>query len=256
MCRVRMGPIGPMGPMGPIGPILPNKNPRKSSFGNGITFAKPASGISRHIHSPAPAGQFMHDPDHQIIRRILDGDARAYRMLVDRHKGHGMTVAMRMLKNREDAEEALQDAFVKAYRALERFEFKARFSTWLYRILYNVCSDMLEKRRSHAVETSFDGDPADDDDPLAPAMTVASPDAPPDVRLAAGEMEKIVAEEIDKLPRQYAAMLTMFLLEEQSYNEIVEITGLPLGTVKTQLFRARAMLRAAVMNRVGKDAVQ
>jgi RNA polymerase sigma factor (sigma-70 family) len=197
----------------------------------------------------------MNDPDHQIIRRIIDGDARAYRMLVDRHKGHGMTVAMRMLKNREDAEEALQDAFVKAYRALDRFGFKARFSTWLYRILYNVCSDMLAKRKSHDMEIALEDTADEHGDALGPARTLASPDATPDVRVASDEMERIVVEEIDKLPRKYATVLTMFLLDEQSYGEIVEITGMPLGTVKTHLFRARTQLRNAVARRVGTNSV-
>ncbi len=188
----------------------------------------------------------MHDPDHLIIRRILAGEPRAFALLVDRHKGHGMTVAMRMLKNVEDAEEALQDAFVRAYRALDRFEFQAKFSTWFYRILYNVCSTQLA-RRDEIPAISLD---VNDDDETTPIVVRAS-DATPDVDLESREFRRIVAEEVDALPAQYAGMLTMFLMEDMSYAEIVEITGLPIGTVKTQLFRARALLRDAVRKRLG-----
>src|SRR5579863_4706102 len=88
----------------------------------------------------------MRDPDSEIIQRILAGDAHAYAELVNRHKARGMTLALRMLNSREDAEEALQDAFVRAFRALPKFEMKSSFGTWFYRIVFNVCSTALQKR--------------------------------------------------------------------------------------------------------------
>lgn len=191
----------------------------------------------------------MHDPDHQIIRRILAGEPRAYGALVDRHKSHGMTVAMRMLKNREDAEEALQDAFVRAYRSLDRFEFQSKFSTWFYRILFNVCSTSLSRRDPSPVLSL---DTHDDDEGISPHLP--STDAAPDVDLESREFRSIVAEEIANLPANYASIMTLFLLEDLSYAEIVEITGFPLGTVKTHLFRARTMLRDAVHRRIGTVA--
>ncbi|MGH2569447.1 MAG: sigma-70 family RNA polymerase sigma factor, partial [Bacteroidota bacterium] len=79
----------------------------------------------------------MADQDFEIIQRVLTGEKRSYAVLVDRHKDRAMTLAMRMLKNREDAEEALQDAFIRAFNALPRFERKSSFSTWFYRIVFN-----------------------------------------------------------------------------------------------------------------------
>ena len=84
--------------------------------------------------------------DQELVRRVRAGETRSFADLVYRHKDKAMTVAIRMLKNREDAEEAVQDAFIRAFRALDRFEERARFSTWLYRIVFNVCSTMLSKR--------------------------------------------------------------------------------------------------------------
>src|SRR3989337_1506914 len=99
----------------------------------------------------------MANPDYETIQRILAGEKRAYADLVNRHKDRAMTLALRMLKNREDAEEALQDAFVRAFNALPRFEWKSSFSTWLYRIVYNVCATALGKR-ADAQHISLDAD--------------------------------------------------------------------------------------------------
>ncbi len=88
----------------------------------------------------------MQKNDVAIVQKVLGGDKRAYAELVDRHKEKAMTLAIRMLKNREDAEEAIQDTFVRAFNALPRFEWKSSFSTWFYRIVYNVCATHLTRR--------------------------------------------------------------------------------------------------------------
>ena len=91
--------------------------------------------------------------EHEIIKKILSGDIRTFSLLVERHQSKAMTLALRMLKNREDAEEALQDAFLRVYRALGTFEGKANFSTWFYRIVYNVCASALEKRGASILQS-------------------------------------------------------------------------------------------------------
>jgi RNA polymerase sigma-70 factor (ECF subfamily) len=179
--------------------------------------------------------------DQEIALRVLNGDPRAYAELVDRHKDRAMTLAMRMLKNREDAEEALQDAFVKAFRALRGFEWKSSFSTWLYRIVFNVCSTALN-RRNGATHISIE-------DETGKAMTLAE-DEGPDVAYEEAEFHSLVGEEIEKLPDRYASVLTLFIVQDMSYDEIVQSTGWPLGTVKVRLFRARSMLREAVLQRI------
>jgi RNA polymerase sigma-70 factor, ECF subfamily len=187
----------------------------------------------------------MSENDNEIISRILGGEQRAYAELIDRHKDRAMTLALRMLKNRADAEEALQDAFVRAFHALAGFERKASFATWFYRIVFNVCSTVLSKRpRVHV--TSFNAD-ADDvmkaEEPVSTDMT--------DIDYETAEFQTIVREEIDAMTGQYAAILTLFFVQDLSYEEIVDVTGLPLGTVKNRLFRARVLLQRAVMKRCG-----
>lgn len=183
----------------------------------------------------------MKSTDHDIIRRVLDGDAKAYAGLVDRHKDKAMTLAMRMLKNRHDAEEALQDAFVRAFRALPGFEQKSSFSTWFYRIVYNVCSTVLSKRGNTLLLSINE----EDEDGMM--LEVASDGIEPDVEMEQNEFSRIIRQEIEAMEEQYAAILSMFFLQEMSYEEIIEVTGLPLGTVKNRLFRARLKLRNALV---------
>ncbi len=163
-------------------------------------------------------------------------------MLIERHKDRAMTLAIRMLKNRESAEEAVQDAFLRMYGGLDRFEERSAFSTWLYRIVYNVCSTVLTRQRGSAtlsLDTRAEdfGEESRDDSPDPLAV------------LDQNEFTRAVHEEIAALPATYSAVTTLFFLQELSYEEIVEVTGMPLGTVKTRLFRARTILRDCLRRR-------
>lgn len=173
---------------------------------------------------------------------MLAGERDAFRMLIERYREKGMTLAMRMLRNREDAEEALQDAFVRAYRSLGRFEGKSSFSTWFYRILFNACASALRKRGE------------DIHLPLETDGGVARASSPeeyrPDVQYHGVELDRIVAEEIDALPPVYGGAFTLFFVQEMAYEEIAGVMGLPVNTVKTRLFRARALLREGVARRL------
>ena len=186
--------------------------------------------------------------DSAIVQEVLGGNKRAYGELVDRHKEKAMTLAMRMLRNREDAEEAIQDAFVRAFNALPRFEWKSSFPTWFYRIVYNVCATQLS-RRGDDVHVPLD--PGEDER----ALEVQSEELPPDIRYESIEFESIVIREIERLPIPYGSVCTLFFVQEMSYDQIVEVTGLPLGTVKVRLFRARMILRDALVKQLGVSRV-
>jgi len=156
-----------------------------------------------------------------------------------------MTLAMRMLSNRQDSEEALQDAFIRAFNALPRFEWRSSFSTWFYRIVYNVCATALSKR-DEARLVSLDEEKDEQID--LPAEEKSA-----DLEYESSEFRQAVAEEIEKLPETYRSILTLFLVQDLSYEEIVDVTGSPLGTVKVRLFRARMLLRNGVVRRLGRE---
>ena len=183
----------------------------------------------------------MQADETALINGVLKRDRRSTELLVERYKDKAMTLASRMLRNREDAEEAVQDAFVRAIRSLPGFEMRSAFSTWFHRIVYNVCVSRLSKNSKEQAVGDLDED----------TDSIASGDALPDADYEATEVGAIISEEIEKLPSAYAATFTLFFVDEMSYREIVEVTGLPIGTVKARLFRARMIVRNAVARRLG-----
>jgi RNA polymerase sigma-70 factor (ECF subfamily) len=183
--------------------------------------------------------------DHEIISRVLGGNTRSFADLVERHKDKAMTLAMRMLRNREEAEEAVQDAFVRAFNALDKFEKRSKFSTWMYRILFNVCSTILSKRGEPVQPISSDKNEGDWEDEIPDFSEI------PDSVVEGEEFRQQVVDAMNELSPLYSGITTMFYIDDLSYEEIVKITGSPLGTVKARLFRARAMLREGVLRRTG-----
>jgi len=191
----------------------------------------------------------MNDRDKEIIQKVIDGDVKAFGLLINRHKAKAMTLAVRLLKNREDAEDALQDSFVRMYRSLSSFEWKSSFSTWFYRIVYNTCATAAgKKNRIHPLSIDVE-----DEDGLR--TEIATDELQPDIRLESDEFSKIVNEEVEKLPVVYGSTFTLFVIQDMSYEEIVQVTGWPLGTIKARLFRARAMLRESIIKRMDHSLV-
>ena len=177
--------------------------------------------------------------DFDVIKSVLNGDKESYSILVDRYKVKGMSLAFRILKNRDDAEDALQHAFIRAYKSLSTFEKKSSFATWFYRILYNVCIGNITGKQSmffenieNVQETEF----IDENDYNNVEEILSS-----------NEFAEILNTEMEKLDPIYSSILTLFYVQELSYNEITEITKLPIGTIKNRLFRARNLLKKALL---------
>jgi RNA polymerase sigma-70 factor, ECF subfamily len=181
--------------------------------------------------------------DEQLIERVQQGEIRYFADLVDRHKDRALTVAVRLLRRREDAEEAVQDAFVRAFRGLAEFRGESRFSTWFYRILYNICLTRL--RRSHGGMTVS----IDDPDAEGPAAALVDEGDDPLDQLNMSETRAIIAEEMARLPERFRVPVTLFYVNDMSYEEIASVLDAPIGTVKTNLFRGRVALRDQVRAR-------
>lgn len=177
----------------------------------------------------------MYLSDNEIIELVRGGTRHHYARLVDRYKDRAFTLALRMLRNREDAEEASQDAFIRAYNGLNRFEGKARFSTWFYRILYNVCLSRIRKRKDEYELLEYD-----DDNGYSGNLQSAGSNYIPDFETK--DMMDFVKKTLSTLPSKYQTILSLFYLQELSHEEISDVTDLPIGTIKTHLFRARAMI--------------
>jgi RNA polymerase sigma factor (sigma-70 family) len=182
------------------------------------------------------------DPDQDILASLKTGNARAFAALVDRHKDRALTYALRIVGRREEAEELVQDSFVRAYRSLEQFRGDSRFGTWFTRILHNLCMTHVTRRTTLEV-------PLEDDSHGGGNGHYASEDPDALERLEEEERNQILNSEIARLPLNYRQALTLFYVQELSYEEIAQATGLPLGTMKTHLFRARSLLKKNLLIR-------
>ncbi len=190
----------------------------------------------------------MQPSDDDIIARLRKGERRLYAALIARYRDRGFSLALRILRNREDAEEALQDAFVRAWNGLPKFEGTSTFATWFYRILYNVCMSALAKKGKQAIFTEIDGSAVPD-----PAV---EPGLPGDYSGAQmRDLASRVSAVLEKLPEKYASIISMFYVQELTYAEIGEVTGLPPGTVKTHLFRARLLLQKEVHRELNNETI-
>jgi RNA polymerase sigma-70 factor (ECF subfamily) len=184
--------------------------------------------------------------DAELVGLALRGSQDAYAELVRRHQRPVYGLALRLVRDPTLAEDLAQEAFLKAFRSLATFAPDRRFSSWLLKIAHNTCLDHL-RRRSPRLESLAGGDEGETGplDFLAD-RSVESPDAAQEREDLRAALERGIAG----LRPQYRAILLLRHQEDRSYGEIVEITGLPLGTVKTHLHRARRAL-AEVLRRQG-----
>ena len=174
------------------------------------------------------------------IQAILDGDAQAFTILVDQHKNLVYTVALRMLKNKEEAEEVAQDTFIKVFKSLNKFKGECKLSTWIYRIAYNSCLDQLKRNKRKKQEVAyaeFNGTEIAD---MNTALTT----------IAQKERAQMIQKCMEQLPAKDAALLTLFYFEEKKLNEMAIVLNLSENTVKVQLFRARAKFAKLIQRHV------
>lgn len=203
---------------------------------------EPLSGTQRADPSPLPPAQGAEGTDEALARRAAAGDPGAFDALVVLYTDRVFAVAFRMLGDRAEAEDLAQEVFVTLYRALESFRGESKLSTWIYRITRNRCLNRLKfLKRRHV------GQLADIDDPAlagacADPETIGAGRKDPRKKLHDDELSALLERLLLKLPEEQRALVVLRDLEDLSYEEIVDITGLPLGTVKSRLHRARAAL--------------
>jgi len=176
--------------------------------------------------------------ESETIRRCLAGDERAHRELMARYERPVFSVAMRMLRQREDAEDVTQETFVRMFRALERYDPSRPFTAWLFTITSRLCIDLLRRRRIRPLPLVRQEAGSSEEE------TVDVPDTSPgpDTVTQHQEEERRVVDMIEALPPHYRIVVMMRHQQDMAYEEIAVALGLPLGTVKARIHRARALL--------------
>lgn len=183
--------------------------------------------------------------EQQIIAKILKGETNTYGVLVRQYKGLVFTLAMQMLRQKEEAEEVAQDAFVKAYRNLGSFKGDAKFSTWLYKITYNACLDALKKRGRRASEVEIDEITAHEVKTMDTALDV----------LMQKEREELIKDALSELAYENSVLLTLFYFEELSLKEISKIMGKSVNVLKVKLFRSRKQLAVILKGKLTVEEI-
>jgi len=180
-----------------------------------------------------------HEEESRIIRAVLDGDTNRFEELVRDYENIVYSLALRTLGNPQDAMDAAQEAFFRAYRALPSFRGDSKFSVWLYRLTANVCTDMLRKR-GRSMETSL----TDEEETV---LDIPDGRFCPQTELEKKQLRQSVRRGLEKLPEEFRQVLLLRELGGLRYDEIAQSTGLEPGTVKTRIFRARKKLAAILM---------
>jgi len=170
-----------------------------------------------------------HQQDNIYITKVLEGDRNAFAYLVDKYKTMVYSLALRLVKDREEAEEISQDAFIKAYQSLASFKGKAKFSSWLYRIVYNTAISKLRKQPAGRVSL--------DESTISDTLYVDSKENYD--TLSAGERKKYLEKALDSLDSDEKMFVILYYYEDQDLDEIASIAGLTKTNTKVKLFRAR-----------------
>ena len=183
--------------------------------------------------------------DTGLAERIAGGDQAAFELLMRRYNGRLFRVARAILKHDADAEDALQDAYLDAYRHIRDFRGGAGLATWLTRIVVNRALMRLRSQRRHRVLVPIDGGGRLDQDPTEDDVADLTVESPPDVTLRA-EMRRLLELRIDALPIAFRTVFVLREVEDLSVEETADALAIPPATVRSRLFRARALLREAL----------
>lgn len=184
--------------------------------------------------------------DNQLVEQALAGSEEAFRALVVRHERRVYNLLARMLRNPALAEELTQEAFLKAFTRLRSFDPAYKFSNWILRIAHNAAIDAMRRRGPQ--EVSFD-DPGEREESRLDAWLVDPASGDAAARLEQQDVGRLLQAAMDRLRPEYRQVVVLRYQEDLGYEEIAEVTGLPVGTIKSHLHRARAEMAGFLRER-------
>jgi RNA polymerase sigma-70 factor (ECF subfamily) len=176
--------------------------------------------------------------DLEIIKSVRNGNSSDYSIIVDRYKNKGFSLIKRMLKNSMEAEEVLQDCFLKAFRALDSFKAESKFSTWFYRIVYNTALTRLSQKK-RKIENEMNS--------LEQFSALQSKDDYNESERK--DLSEFINNLVEQLPPKYSSVLNLFYLEGMSCEEISEVMDTSVANVKVLLHRSRNSLKDVMVKK-------
>ncbi|MFD1163359.1 MULTISPECIES: RNA polymerase sigma factor [Hwangdonia] len=184
--------------------------------------------------------------DQDYINKIINGDANAFSVLVDRYKDLVFTLALRMLKNREEAEEVSQDTFIKTYKSLHKFKGDSKFSTWIYKVAYNTSLDRIKKNKKHFNDVAIDEFTEHQIKTIDHALD----------KMEQKEYQKTIQDCLTLLPNDDGFLLTLYYFEAHSLEEISKIVGITANHVKVKIFRSRKKLATILKQKLEPEIIE
>lgn len=184
--------------------------------------------------------------DQHYINQIIEGDANAFSVLVERYKDLVFTLTLRMLKNREEAEEVSQDTFIKAYKSLSKFKGDSKFSTWLYKIAYRTSLDRIKKNKKYINDVAINEFTEHQVKTIDNTLH----------NLEQQEQNKAIQDCIALLPSEDSFLLTLYYFDELSLDEISKAVGLTSNNVKVKIFRSRKKLASILKKRLEPEIIE
>lgn len=220
--------------------------------------------VVKEVEKPVVVEQAMDSPERALlekrekqkkedfatIARAIEGDQKAYKELMNRYQSQIYSLMYRMIHSTAEAEDLVQEAFMKAFTSLRNFNYEYAFSTWLYKIATNNCIDHLRKKKLQTLSI---------DAPVAYKDTTYQIEIPdltyyPEKEMMRKERNSIIKVAIDELPEKYKTVIFLRHSEELSYEEIADMLKIPIGTVKARIFRAREMLNKFLKGKIDKGS--
>lgn len=177
--------------------------------------------------------------DKELIRKIISGDTGAFRTLIERYQRLVAHIVFRMIRNASERQDVCQDVFVKVYQNLSSFHHESKMSTWVARIAYNTSVNYLKKKKVPLFDDYASVEPPIENHPTDHRS--------PEEQTEEHDFSERLRHEIEHLPPRYRTILTLYHLDQMTYAEIGQICGMPDGTVKSYLFRARKILKDSLL---------
>ncbi|NNL86651.1 MAG: sigma-70 family RNA polymerase sigma factor [Myxococcales bacterium] len=185
--------------------------------------------------------------DAEVVSRVRSGETDAFRLLVERYQARALGLARRVLRDDDAAKDAVQEAFLKAYRSLAKFEGRAKFYTWFYRLVLNQCLDMKRRAKPERFAEFEDADPLEVAAGQVPQPEVAGVAYEPAAEAMRGELRQHIAKAIAQLPDGPRKTLVMREVDGLSYAEIAKALDVPKGTVMSRLHYARKQVKTMLI---------
>jgi RNA polymerase sigma factor (sigma-70 family) len=192
--------------------------------------------------------------DKHLVDRVLRGDTRAFGIIIKNTEALVAQIVFKLIPVAEDRKDLAQDVYMKAFHNLAGFKFQSKLSTWIAQIAYNACLSWIEKKKL-VLPGNLLNEEEIYDTMDARVFYYSSVENNAENRLFHKDLSAILRKEIGGLPAIYQTLITLFHHESISYAELSQITGMPEGTVKSSLFRARKMLKENLLNKYQKEAL-